>query len=153
MSNSELKTWTTADFDAMSWHDNAVHALRVIEGQHGEGELVLDVDYIEEWIRGGDHIEFVITPVRLQFHGVSELRVALDYSGPTAALSPFSLDAIERHEHVYPNGHTTYRWLLPVNWPAGEISFNSSGFTQTQVGPSVRSGKQHLDPVLRTATR
>lgn len=149
MSSSDVKTWTTADFDAMSWHDNAVHALRVIEGEHGEGELVLDVDYIEEWIRNGDCIEFVITPATLQFHNVTELRVALDYAGPTAGICPFSLDGIERREHVFPNGHTTYRWQLPVGWPAGEISFFSSGYTQTQIAPCVRSGRQHLDPTQR----
>lgn len=109
MSNSDEKTWTTADFDSVTWHDNAVHALRVIEGEQGEGELVLDVDYIEEWIRSGDRIEFIIAPATLQFHNVTDLRVSLDYSEPTAGLGPFSLDGIERREHVFPNGHTTYR--------------------------------------------
>jgi len=40
------RIWTDAEYDAMSWHDNAIHGIRFIEGQDGCGELVLDIDYI-----------------------------------------------------------------------------------------------------------
>jgi hypothetical protein len=33
--------WTHEDFERMSWHDNHVHALRIVEGRHGAGELLL----------------------------------------------------------------------------------------------------------------
>ena len=51
MSEAERTQWSEADFDGMSWHDNAVHAIRVVEGEHGAGKLVLDIDYILEWLR------------------------------------------------------------------------------------------------------
>ncbi len=38
--------WADGDFDQMPWHDNAVHGIRIIEGQHGSGELALDLDYM-----------------------------------------------------------------------------------------------------------
>ena len=38
--------WTHEQFSEMSWHDNHVHALRVVEGPHGTGELILDLDYV-----------------------------------------------------------------------------------------------------------
>src|SRR5262245_20244864 len=38
-------SWTDADFGDLSWHDCSVHALRIVEGPHGAGELILDLDY------------------------------------------------------------------------------------------------------------
>lgn len=145
--------WTTDDFAAMGWHDNAVHALRIEEGEHGEGELLLDIDYIEEWIPGGEHFEFVLCPATLQFHQVTALRIAIDYATPSAGVCPFSLDGIEREAQLYPNGYTSYRWTLRLNWPEGEISFDSPGFTQTQVAPSRRCERQALTPAERGRTR
>jgi hypothetical protein len=34
-----MTTWTQEAFDSMSWHDNHVHGLRVVEGEHGAGEM------------------------------------------------------------------------------------------------------------------
>ena len=38
-------TWTEADFDAMGWHDNAVHAVAVEQLPDAPGRLLLDLDY------------------------------------------------------------------------------------------------------------
>jgi hypothetical protein len=48
-----MTTWTHETFDSMSWHDNHVHSLRIVEGEHGAGELRLDLDYItdKQWLR------------------------------------------------------------------------------------------------------
>jgi len=46
-----LGPWSESQFAEMSWHDNHVHALRVVEGAHGAGDLVLDIDYILEWLQ------------------------------------------------------------------------------------------------------
>jgi hypothetical protein len=147
------RRWTSDDFDAMGWHDNAVHALRIEEGEHGEGELLLDIDYIEEWIPGDEHFAFMLCPATLQFHQVTALRIAIDYAGPSAGVCPFSLDAIEREALVYPNGYTSYRWTLRLNWPEGEIRFDSPGFTQTALAPSRRSERQSLEPSERGRKR
>lgn len=45
---SSNPTWTDRQFAEMSWHDNHVHGLQIVRGAHGSGELVLDIDYIEE---------------------------------------------------------------------------------------------------------
>jgi hypothetical protein len=34
--------WTDADFDTMSWHDNAVHAVALEPAQAHTGRLLLD---------------------------------------------------------------------------------------------------------------
>jgi hypothetical protein len=43
-------SWNESQFEAMSWHDNHVHGLRIREGAHGCGELELDLDDILEWL-------------------------------------------------------------------------------------------------------
>jgi hypothetical protein len=42
--------WTEADFDAMDWHDNAVHAVALEPALPDPGRLLLDLDYIVEWV-------------------------------------------------------------------------------------------------------
>ena len=46
-----VQTWSDSQFSEMSWHDNHVHALRIVEDVHGAGQLVLDLDYILEWMK------------------------------------------------------------------------------------------------------
>lgn len=38
--------WTEADYEKFSWHDNHVHGISICEGEHGTGELILDLDYM-----------------------------------------------------------------------------------------------------------
>ena len=137
----------------MSWHDNHVHGIRIVEGENGTGELVLDLDYILEWIPPVDkHFRFRVAPATLIFHEVSptSLSIALDYAKPTAAISPFSLDEIEREKLDYPNGYATYKWHLKINWPSGAIDFIATGFTQVLSGQPVESERQGLSPSERT---
>jgi hypothetical protein len=123
------RLWTDADFPSLSWHDNSVHALRVVEGKDGAGEIMLDIDHIVEWIELDKRYEFLVAPAELRFRDVSDLRITLDYPKTSAALGPFTLDRIE----VDQSNH----WTLKVNWPVGEISFSSSGFLQRLTGEPV----------------
>jgi hypothetical protein len=135
------QTWSDHQFDEMSWHDNHVHALRVVEGEHGAGDLVLDLDYILEWVKcEGDSCEFRIVPAILTFKGVTNLRVSLDYATPTAALGPFSINTIERRTERRER-YNAQLWKILVNWPVGEISFEGNGFEQ----------RASREPVLSTA--
>lgn len=139
--------WTDADFDSMSWHDNHVHGLELRDGEHGAGELVLDLDYILEWIcieRGS--CSFRIVPACLTFHGVTDLRIALDYQARSAAMGPFSLHAIERE----PMFEGVWKWRLDVNWPNGSIEFTARGFTQVATAPEVVKDEQSLTRAERT---
>jgi hypothetical protein len=145
-----VRQWSAADFDAMSWHDCHVHGLRISEGEHGTGELELDIDYIAEWRRDKERLSFVLVPSMLRFHGVCGLRVALDWLGPCAALGPFSLDRIERTVEQRAN-YTATLWRLGVNWPAGSLEFEATGFTQEAWGNAVVSGNQVLTRSERVA--
>jgi hypothetical protein len=127
----------------MSWHDNHVHALRIIQGEHGAGELQLDLDYILEWLRAADgEFHFRIVPVHMRFMNVTDLKIQLDYATATAALSPFSLDRIELDSSI----SDTPTWRLVVDWPIGELSFRATGFEQQTYGSEVTVDRQWLEP-------
>ena len=134
----------------MSWHDNHVHALRVVAGKHGAGELILDLDYILEWIPGAEGgFQFSLLPATLAFLEVTNLRMSLDYATPTAALGPFSIHAIERH--IEPRErYVANLWTISINWPSGEITFEAQGFEQRGVAPPVTSPNQWLSASQRS---
>ena len=144
-------TWTEDDYDSLSWHDVHVHAFRIVEGEHGSGQLWFDLDYILEWICSEDgSCRFRVAPAVLVFREATSLRLALDYESPTAALVPFSLDGIEREIRQHQRGYQTQHWTMRVSWPVGEISFASPGFRQQLTGPAVETDAQRLEPSQRT---
>ena len=145
-----LEYWTQEQFAEMSWHDNYVHALRIVQGNHGAGELVLDLDYILEWIKGADGMRFRILPVNLRFIEVTALRLSLDYASPSAAMGPFSIHAIERRTEARER-YIAKLWKILVSWPVGEITFEAGGYEQRGWGKQVLSHLQHLLPEERNS--
>lgn len=146
--------WYTADFDAMQWHDVHVHGFRIVADEHGTAELVLDIDFILEWIReDGGRFRFRVAQAILQFHEVFGLRFALDYVACSAGMSAFAIDRIERaslreiaddEDHFGP-----WRWRIDVNWPEGFLEFESPGFSQWLVGDVVEQPVPVLGPAQR----
>jgi len=124
-------TITEVEFESVSWHDCYFYGFSLRAGEHGTGSLVLDLDFIVEWLSPVEgFFRFRVAPATLTFREVSELRVELSYVDPNAALGPFALDGIEREVVTYPTGWSSYRWVLNVNWPHGYFRFASPGFTQ-----------------------
>lgn len=140
------RLWTDADFPNLSWHDNSVHSLGIVEGQDGAGELVLDIDHILEWIKAEGRYEFRVAPAELRFCDVTDLRMTMDYSAASAAFTPFTLDRIQVEEV---EAGRSNRWTLKVNWPVGEVVFSSAGFVQRLTGEPVVSRFQSLEPSQR----
>jgi hypothetical protein len=138
------RVWTHHQLEEMSWHDNHVHALRIVEGKRGAGQLILDLDYILEWVKNQDgKIQFRVLPATLTFLDVTSLRISLDYATPTAALGPFSIHAIGRK--IEPRErYEAHVWRIQISWPVGEISFEASGFEQRGVGTPVLADNQCL---------
>ena len=92
---ADKTSWTEADFDDMSWHDNHVHAFRIREGEHGTGEVELDLDYILEWLSPTEGMfSFRVAPASLTFRGVYDLQIAIDYAVVSAGLSPLCISQI-----------------------------------------------------------
>jgi len=90
--------YTTADFETIRWHDNAIHGFRIVEGadNHG-GTLAFDIDFILEWLPGGSgSFTFKIEPSALIFHEVTDLVISIDYAVATAAVQPMTIHEIHR---------------------------------------------------------
>ena len=139
-------SWTDADFESMSWHDNHVHGLQIEGGgAHGTGTLVLDLDYITEWLPPVDGaFQFRLAPATLTFQDVFGLRIELDWIGK--GMTPFSISGIGREKLP----HGSWAWTIGVNWPEGFITFESTGFTQALRAPVVTKAEQCLETHERT---
>ncbi len=147
-------TYTEADFERLSWHDCHVWgiALRAGDATNLISQIVLDIDFILEWLCEGEGkpCRFKVAPASLVFDEVTDLRVQVDWgaSGFEASVSPASILSIEREcipdRMVYP-ARPYYRWQIKFSWPPGsEIVFKAVGFTQTLTGAPVISATQHL---------
>ena len=146
-----MQRWTEAQFESMTWHDNHVHGFHVIAGEHGAGQLVLDLDYILEWLPGrGSGFAFRIARAELRFREVTSLRMSLDYAAPSAAFGPFSLSEIARRVEARPRYEATI-WVLSLNWPVGEITFESAGFEQRLLTEPIVTDRQWLTENERVA--
>ena len=150
---SHRSEWGTEDFDDMSWHDTHVHGLRLTEfdPDNGTAELILDIDYILEWLDNDGAFSFVVSQASLQFHQIFGLQLSLDYAKPSAGMCPFRLAGIEREYVTYSTGHIACKWRLDVEWPTGQIAFESPGFTQRLVGQPYTQPSQSLEPSQRSA--
>ncbi len=139
--------FTTTDFDAITWHDNAIHSIRIVEGEDGcGGEFILDIDFIVEWLPPKDKkFCFRIAAADLTFHDVSDLIISVDYASATAAVQPMTIQEIHREVITYPNGFSSYSWKIEINWPPNNyIVFKSKGFTQKLRMEPVISESQYL---------
>ena len=146
--------WHTADFETLQWHDVHVHGFRILADERGTAELVLDIDFILEWIRGDDdRFRFRIAQAMLQFHEVFGLRFALDYVACSAGMSAFAIERIERAPlreiADSEDDFGPWRWRIDINWPEGFLEFESSGFSQWLVGDVVEQDAQLLPPAQR----
>ena len=150
---SKRGTWSTEDFESMSWHDVHVHGFRFASFNEDEGaaDLVFDIDYILEWQQdGGKACTFVVCPAELRFKDVFGLRFSLDYKARSAGMCPFSISGIQREPLEFPTGYKSYQWVIEINWPSGEISFQSPGFSQSLTGTPKSGAGQYLPPELRS---
>jgi hypothetical protein len=129
MSNSyqlEKTTWSDPDFDRMSWHDCPIHAFSF----NDEFELLLDIDYIFEWVqpqKGERFFKFWIAPCTLIFENVYDItfdsehkQPVIDYVGRSNPQKPKNSDYIGRD--------TEYDWDIVM--VSSELSFKSVGFKQ-----------------------
>jgi hypothetical protein len=97
--------------ETLSWLDCHVHGFRLgpLQVEEGAAELEFDIDFIVEWLPQDDRSTlFRVAPATLTFHAASDLRVTLDYAAPSAGMTPFSIDGIERESLVYSSGYRSF---------------------------------------------
>lgn len=147
-------TYTQDAFDRLSWHDCHVWRLELRSGdperQDWTADLVLDLDYIVEWICQTDGTcRFRVAPATLAFHQAGDLRIGIDWRlpGQPAWLHELSIDSIVREPAPSPNFH---HWTIRLNWlRGGLIAFTASGFTQVLHSEGLLTDRQKLTPSER----
>ncbi len=155
-------THTEADFDQLSWHDCHVHGVSLVTGDPAHGDwvnnLVLDIDYLTQWSCAADgSARFHVAPASLTFHGVTDLRIQIDWSGDRHQVAPHpaAIDQIERELVVDQRvclDRPYYAWNVRFNWPdGGVIQFGAVGFTQRLRAEPVETESQHLSTAQRRA--
>ena len=133
--------WTNADFDSMGWHDNAIHAVAVEQGDGYPGRLLLDIDYIVAGIRPEPPettFNFRICPATLVFDQAWDLTTDIDLQGKSFQLF------LERIERSGPDEHGYFEWTL-----AGRnfsIGLSAPGYTQYLRQPPILSDGHWLSP-------
>lgn len=89
----------------MPWHNKDVHAIQVEGcGDHRTGTLILDLDYIAEWLPTvNGALSSRLAPATLTFVNVFALKIDLDWVG--AGMTPFSIGGIGREKLVQLSTH------------------------------------------------
>lgn len=141
-------------FEDFSWHDNAIHGFRIVEGADGcSGQLDLDIDFIVDWIpptRGARSFEFRVAPAILSFHDVTHLVISVDYASCSASLQPMSIQEIHREVFTSPNGYSSFAWKIEMNSPSDSfISFHAPYLSQELRAEPIQSAAQWLMPSQR----
>jgi len=118
------------------WHDNLIYAIRFDIGepekQDWRSDLVLDIDFIAEWLcEGSGKARFRVAPATLTFHDVADLQISIDHgdSEGRTAMSELSIDRVTRSRLARP--FEFWRWTIHLNSPpGGKITFCASGYSQ-----------------------
>jgi len=150
-----------SDFDRFSWHDDPVYGLALRIGDPAandwRSDLVLDIDHIVEWVRNEDGIRFRVAPATLVFHGVSDLRIDIDWGmrGWQVAPSLPTIDRIERErvreeeQRIFLD-RPYYAWRVAFASPTGgSISFGAVGFDLTLRREPTLADEQRVPASLR----
>jgi hypothetical protein len=132
-------TWTEADFDTLSWHDNAVQAIAWEPLPSEPGRLLLDIDYILQWVAPeppSDRLSFWVSPATLVFKPAWDLITGIDRTGWAFQLSLLEIKRSEPSETGY------YDWTLEGDGIT--VTLSAPGFTQYLRRPPVHSRGQSL---------
>lgn len=147
--------YTEGNFDQLSWHDCSIRSLAFcelgLEIQDQANSLVLDLDFIAEWVCGERcSMRFRVAPATLVFHGVTDLAIRLTWRASGFQIVPGAawIDRIERErvqeQKVYLD-RAYWKWRIVLNDPPdSEITFGAVGFTMTLRAEPLLTGEQQL---------
>ena len=145
----EKTRWSEADFDDLSWHDNHIHSIH-FDCHDFESRLRLEIDHIVEWTKPNpEEFAFWVAPASLVFDHVTDLRIDIEFdsSGYQVVIHQVSIHQISRELVPVQKiclDRPYYIWTIETNWPAGEISFGASGFSQVLRANPILTGEQQL---------
>ncbi|WP_153045167.1 hypothetical protein [Sinorhizobium americanum] len=138
------------------WHDNLIYGISFKIGdpekQDWRSDLVLDIDFIAEWLCGASgEFRFRVAPATLTFHDVADLQIAIDHgdSDGRTAMNELSIDHVTRERLARP--FDFWHWTIRLNSPTGgKIAFCASGYSQILRTEPKLVTEQHLPRGERT---
>jgi hypothetical protein len=126
MTELEKLIWTDNDFDNMGWHDATLWAISVVSEDF---RLLLDIDYIFEWVKPvppSHYYNLFVSPCTLVFEGVQDIDVSFGFDN---MLQPSILD-INREALPHLPGSFLPDWKWHIELNEGNIRFRSTSFKQ-----------------------
>jgi len=141
--NFDRVLFTEDDFDAMSWHDNPIHAIAFGPGDY---ELSLDIDYIFKWeqpLPGEKGYRFWISPATLVFENVYDLQVNQPYPYYAGLTITGVLREEMEKERGWPANKKVWKWTLGClesGW-----MFSATGYRQFIRKPPILFNEQRYD--------
>jgi hypothetical protein len=131
MMQEHSKKWKDDDFDGMSWHDNHVRSVRISNPRENyDYDLILDLDYILEWIHRGGTFDYRIAPAILIFHIVDNVK----FDFQLYFKDDIEISSIERQD-ITPEpekklGLRKWHFTIHLQVKDGSISFDARSFEQ-----------------------
>ncbi|WP_327735238.1 hypothetical protein OG749_16720 [Streptomyces nojiriensis] len=129
--------WSDADFEEMGWHDATVHGLYVQETEEVLPRLLLDLDYLVQWVHPvppATHFSFWVSPATLVFEDVWDLEGDLGFKGTVPDLV---IDGVHR---LVPDDGRQDLPLWHIEGHAFDLKFRASGYRQYfRQAPTLRS--------------
>ncbi len=131
----------TEQFELMTWHDNTLHGISCVD-ENFSNDLVLDIDYIEQWLNEAGLYRFKVAPAKLVFHEVSQLKISLLNDGPRTMFAYMAtINGIGREQL----SENRYKWVIDLlGCQENKITFEAAGFTQESYKEAIISTSQHL---------
>jgi len=140
--------WTNRDFTTLGWNASRLYGW-ILPGR--EHKFLLHIDYcLKTPITDQAIGKYEIVPVELIFEDVVGLKINIDLDNYTE----LDITHIERtNKRSSPNGKLTY-WDFHVSLSVGgEISFTSTGFTQTTLSNPIITEGFDLDREIKLLGR
>ena len=147
-----------ADDLTFRWHDNVIYGLSFERGDPDADEwrsdLVLDIDFIAEWLWTPVDVQFKVVSVTLTFHDVTDLGITVQQADSDGrnALFEWSIDRVERQRLARPMDY--WRWTIHLHDPpGGTLAFCASGFSEVQRAEPLLIHEQRLPRSARGTNR
>ena len=133
--------WTDADFQTMGWHDSHIYAISLLEYEDETlppTRLLLDLDYIVQWVDGqppARHFTFWVAPATLVFDQ------AWNVTGEFGPLSG-ALEVADLHRLPPEDDHPD--WLWHIEGHQFDLRLRAPGYTQHMRRPPLHVARQRL---------
>ena len=152
--NTTIRHWSEADFGEMSWHDCLIHGVWLDQDGEYQSDLVLDLDYIVEWIKTEARsfwfsgapprsLRFRVAPAVLRFQNVDKLQIQMLLS-LKEAIRIYWVDRVANED----KGFKEYHWTIKIQAYSEEIGnrieFDATGFVQELTAAPVVIEEQSL---------